>query len=95
MTVVDRADAKAAAYRCYGSCLSTRQNRKGEHQDAWIKRSPSIPKTCAPVAVEYYTGVTDVNGQRTDVKHDSGISVETPIRIVMPDDEGGNVELPF
>lgn len=42
---------------------------------------------------EHYTGVTDVNGRAPDVKHNSGPGVETPIRIVMPDDEGGNVEL--
>ncbi len=49
----------------------------------------------APPSPEHYTGVTDVNG-RTDVKTRQRYGVETPIRsIVMPDDEGGNVELPF
>ncbi|WP_348235563.1 adhesion domain-containing protein, partial [Salmonella enterica] len=28
------------------------------------------------------------------LQHDSGMGVETRIRIVMPDDEGGSVELP-
>ncbi|SQJ39114.1 outer membrane protein RatA [Salmonella enterica] len=45
---------------------------------------------------EHYTGVTDANGQiHLDLKHDNGVGVETPIRIVMEDDDGNDVELPF
>ncbi|ECD1236283.1 exotoxin [Salmonella enterica subsp. enterica serovar Weltevreden] len=97
MTVVDRDTQKPLPYRYMELFIDPAKNRKGEHQDAWDNQRVTVnSEDMRASSPEHYTGVTDVNGQaHLTLKHDSGMGVETPIRIVMPDDEGGNVELPF
>ncbi|EKF5619774.1 hypothetical protein OZQ94_002530 [Salmonella enterica subsp. enterica] len=97
MTVVDRDTQKPLPYRYMELFIDPAKNRKGEHQDAWDNQRVTInTEDMRASSPEHYTGVTDANGQaHLTLKHDSGMGVETPIRIVMPDDEGGNVELPF
>ncbi len=97
MTVVDRDTQKPLPYRYMELFIDPATNRKGEHQDAWDNQRVTVDSEgMRASSPEHYTGVTDVNGQaHLTLKHDSGMGVETPIRIVMPDDEGGNVELPF
>lgn len=97
MTVVDRDTQKPLPYRYMELFIDPAKNRKGEHQDAWDNQRVTInSEDMRASSPEHYTGVTDANGQaHLTLKHDSGMGVETPIRIVMPDDEGGNVELPF
>ncbi|ECF3933977.1 hypothetical protein E4339_08435 [Salmonella enterica subsp. enterica serovar Waycross] len=97
MTVVDRDTQKPLPYRYMELFIDPAKNRKGEHQDAWDNQRVTVSsENMRASSPEHYTGVTDVNGQaHLTLKHDSGLGVETPIRIVMPDDEGGNVELPF
>ncbi|EEM7817350.1 exotoxin [Salmonella enterica subsp. enterica serovar Durham] len=97
MSVVDRDTQKPLPYRYMELFIDPAKNRKGEHQDAWDNQRVTInSEDMRASSPEHYTGVTDVNGQaHLTLKHDSGMGVETPIRIVMPDDEGGNVELPF
>lgn len=96
-TVVDRDTNKPLPYRYVEIFIDPAKNRKGEHQDAWdnqrVTLSSDDMRASSP---EHYTGMTDANGQaHLTLKHDSGLGVETPIRIVMPDDESGSVELPF
>ncbi|EGM2642016.1 hypothetical protein IRP70_001012 [Salmonella enterica] len=97
MTVVDRDTQKPLPYRYMELFIDPAKNRKGEHQDAWDNQRVTInTEDMRASSPEHYTGVTDANGQvHLTLKHDSGLGVETPIRIVMPDDEGGSVELPF
>lgn len=97
MTVVDRDTQKPLPYRYMELFIDPAKNRKGEHQDAWDNlRVTADSEGMSASSPEHYTGVTDVNGQaHLTLKHNSGLGVETPIRIVMPDDEGGNVELSF
>ncbi|EIC9641009.1 hypothetical protein QYJ89_003833 [Salmonella enterica] len=97
MTVVDRDTQKPLPYRYMELFIDPAKNRKGEHQDAWDNLRVTVDSEgMSASSPEHYTGVTDVNGQaHLTLKHNSGLGVETPIRIVMPDDEGGNVELPF
>ncbi|HDN5855138.1 TPA: hypothetical protein P1457_004372, partial [Salmonella enterica subsp. enterica serovar Bahrenfeld] len=97
MTVVDRDTQKPLPYRYMELFIDPAKNRKGEHQDAWDNLRVTInTEDMRASSPEHYTGVTDANGQvHLTLKHDSGLGVETPIRIVMPDDEGGSVELPF
>ncbi|EID2562303.1 exotoxin [Salmonella enterica] len=97
MTVVDRDTQKPLPYRYMELFIDPATNRKGEHQDAWDNQRVTVDSEgMSASSPEHYTGVTDVNGQaHLTLKHNSGMGVETPIRIVMPDDEGGNVELPF
>ncbi|EBV2939840.1 hypothetical protein DOA88_00475 [Salmonella enterica subsp. enterica serovar Woodhull] len=97
MSVVDRDTQKPLPYRYMELFIDPAKNRKGEHQDAWDNQRVTInSEDMRASSPEHYTGVTDANGQaHLTLKHDSGMGVETPIRIVMPDDEGGNVELPF
>lgn len=97
MTVVDKDTQKPLPYRYMELFIDPAKNRKGEHQDAWDNQRVTInSEDMRASSPEHYTGVTDVNGQaHLTLQHDSGMGVETPIRIVMPDDEGGNVELPF
>ncbi|EBC6557954.1 hypothetical protein DBV67_16810 [Salmonella enterica] len=97
MTVVDRDTQKPLPYRYMELFIDPAKNRKGEHQDAWDNQRVTInTEDMRASSPEHYTGVTDANGQvHLTLKHDSGLGVETPIRIVMPDDEGGSIELPF
>ncbi|EDV7396049.1 hypothetical protein BG169_002784 [Salmonella enterica subsp. enterica] len=97
MTVVDRDTQKPLPYRYMELFIDSAKNRKGEHQDAWDNLRVTVDSEgMSASSPEHYTGVTDVNGQaHLTLKHNSGLGVETPIRIVMPDDEGGNVELSF
>ncbi|EGW1405427.1 intimin-like inverse autotransporter SinH [Salmonella enterica] len=97
MTVVDRDTQKPLPYRYMELFIDPAKNRKGEHQDAWDNLRVTVDSEgMSASSPEHYTGVTDVNGQaHLTLKHNSGLGVETPIRIVMPDDEGGNVELSF
>lgn len=97
MTVVDRDTQKPLPYRYMELFIDPATNRKGEHQDAWDNQRVTVDSEgMSASSPEHYTGVTDVNGQaHLTLKHNSGMGVETPIRIVMPDDEGGNVELSF
>ncbi len=95
MTVVDRDTQKPLPYRYMELFIDPAKNRKGEHQDAWDNLRVTVDSEgMSASSPEHYTGVTDVNGRaHLTLKHNSGSGVETPIRIVMPDDEGGNVEL--
>lgn len=97
MTVVDKDTQKPLPYRYMELFIDPAKNRKGGHQDAWDSQRVTVSsEDMRASSPEHYTGVTDVNGQaHLTLQHDSGMGVETPIRIVMPDDEGGNVELPF
>lgn len=97
MTVVDRDTQKPLPYRYMELFIDPAKNRKGEHQDAWDNLRVTVDSEgMSASSPEHYTGVTDVNGQaHLTLKHNSGLGVETTIRIVMPDDEGGNVELSF
>ncbi|WP_275548671.1 adhesion domain-containing protein, partial [Salmonella enterica] len=97
MTVVDKDTQKPLPYRYMELFIDPAKNRKGEHQDAWDNQRVTVSsEDMRASSPEHYTGVTDVNGQaHLTLQHDSGMGGETPIRIVMPDDEGGNVELPF
>ncbi|EBY6259676.1 hypothetical protein D5O62_12950 [Salmonella enterica subsp. enterica serovar Warnow] len=97
MTVVDKDTQKPLPYRYVEILIDPAKNRKGEHQDAWDNQRVTVSSDdMRASSPEHYTGMTDANGQaHLTLKHDSGLGVETPIRIVMPDDEGGSVELPF
>lgn len=97
MTVVDRDTQKPLPYRYMELFIDPAKNRKGEHQDAWDNLRVTVDSEgMSASSPEHYTGVADVNGQaHLTLKHNSGLGVETPIRIVMPDDEGGNIELSF
>lgn len=97
MTVVDKDTQKPLPYRYMELFIDPAKNRKGEHQDAWDNQRVTVDSEgMSASSPEHYTGVTDANGQaHLTLQHDSGMGVETPIRIVMPDDEGGSVELPF
>ncbi|CEA32533.1 putative exported protein [Salmonella enterica subsp. enterica serovar Paratyphi A] len=97
MTVVDKDTQKPLPYRYMELFIDPAKNRKGGHQDAWDSQRVTVSsEDMRASSPEHYTGVTDVNGQaHLTLQHDSGMGVETPIRIVMPDDEGGSVELPF
>ncbi|EDS6428080.1 hypothetical protein XS46_003670, partial [Salmonella enterica subsp. enterica] len=97
MTVVDRDTNKPLPYRYVEIFVDPAKNRKGEHQDAWDNQRVTVNSDdMRASSPEHYTGMTDANGQaHLTLKHDSGLGVETPIRIVMPDDESGSVELPF
>lgn len=96
-SVVDRNTNKPLPYRYLELFVDPASNRKGEHKDEWdnlrvVVRSDDM-RASSP---EHYTGVTDANGQvHLSFSHDSGMGVETPIRIVMMDDEGASVTLPF
>ncbi|TKU08192.1 hypothetical protein FDW86_09800 [Citrobacter sp. wls828] len=96
-SVVDRNTNKPLPYRYLELFVDPASNRKGEHNDEWdnqrvVIRSDDM-RASAP---EHYTGVTDANGQvHLSLSHDSGMGVETPIRLVMEDDEGASVTLPF
>ncbi|VDZ77524.1 RatA -like protein [Salmonella bongori] len=72
-------------------------NRKGNHEDVWDNLRVTIESAdMRASSPEHYTGITDGNGQaHLTLKHDNGMGVETPIRIVMTDDEGEKTELPF
>lgn len=97
MTVTDRDTQKPLPYRYVELFIDPAKNRKGEHKDEWdnlrvVVNSDDI-RASSP---EHYTGVTDANGQAHLVlSHDSGVGVETPIRIVMADDDGNTVTQPF
>lgn len=96
-TVVDRDTKKPLPYRYMEIFIDPAKNRKGATNAEWdnlpVTISSDDMRASSP---EHYTGVTDANGLvHLELKHDNGVGVETPIRIVMPDDDGGNVELPF
>ncbi|ECD9608981.1 hypothetical protein FNZ18_06260 [Salmonella enterica subsp. salamae] len=97
MTVTDRDTQKPLPYRYVELFIDPAKNRKGEHKDEWdnlrvVVNSDDI-RASSP---EHYTGVTDANGQAHLVlSHDSGVGVETPIRIVMADDDDNTVTQPF
>ncbi|EHL3467989.1 hypothetical protein LAN87_001603 [Salmonella enterica] len=97
MTVVDKDTKKPLPYRYMELFVDPATNRKGVHEDAWDNlRVVIYSEDMRASSPEHYTGVTDANGQaHLTLKHDSGLGVETPIRIVMPDDDGGQTELPF
>ncbi|MGO0764251.1 Immunoglobulin-like domain BIg-containing protein, partial [Citrobacter freundii] len=96
-SVVDRNTNKPLPYRYLELFVDPASNRKGEHKDEWdnlrvVVRSDDM-RASSP---EHYTGVTDANGQvHLSLSHDSGVGVETPIRIVMADDEGASITFPF
>ncbi|WP_194206193.1 adhesion domain-containing protein [Superficieibacter sp. 1612_C1] len=97
MTVVDRDTQKPLPYRYMELLLDPATNRKGAHNAEWDNQRVVIhSEDMRASSPEHYTGVTDANGQvHLTLQHDNGVGVETPIRIVMPDDEGGNVTYPF
>lgn len=97
MTVVDRDSKKPLPYRYVELLLDPSTNRQGVHKDEWDNQRVVIySEGMRASSPEHYTGFTDANGQaHLTFKHDSGAGVETPIRIVMDDDDGGKVTLPF
>ncbi|HCM1915817.1 TPA: hypothetical protein N3A33_001713 [Salmonella enterica subsp. salamae serovar 28:r:e,n,z15] len=97
MTVVDKDTQKPLPYRYVELSLDPATNRKGTHNDEWDSQRVAIKSgDISASSSAFYTGVTDVNGQaHLTLKHDDGMGVETPIRIVAEDDEGTKVELPF
>ncbi|WP_171923115.1 adhesion domain-containing protein [Salmonella bongori] len=97
MTVVDRDTKKPLPYRYMELFIDPATNRKGNHEDAWDNLPVTVESAdMRASSPEHYTGITDANGQAHLVlQHDYGVGVETPIRIVMTDDDGGKTELPF
>ncbi|ECG8258546.1 hypothetical protein FO131_14680 [Salmonella bongori] len=97
MTVVDRDTKKPLPYRYMELFVDPATNRKGNHEDVWDNLRVTIESAdMRASSPEHYTGITDGNGQaHLTLKHDNGMGVETPIRIVMTDDEGEKTELPF
>lgn len=97
MTVVDRDTQKSLPYRYMELFIDPSTNRKGAHKDEWDNLPVTIfSEDMRASSPQHYTGVTDANGQaHLTLKHDNGVGVETPIRIVMADDDGIDVTLPF
>lgn len=96
-TVVDRDTQKPLPYRYVEIIIDPAKNRKGQTNAAWDNQPVTVSSDdMRASSPEHYTGVTDANGLvHLELRHDSGVGVETPIRIVMPNDDGGNIELPF
>lgn len=96
-TVVDRDTQQPLPYRYMELFIDSASNRQGVHKAEWDNLPVTINSDdMRASSPEHYTGVTDANGQiHLDLKHDNGVGVETPIRIVMEDDDGNDVELPF
>lgn len=96
-TVVDRDTQRPLPYRYMEILIDSASNRKGVHKAEWDDLPVTINSDdMRASSPEHYTGVTDANGQiHLEFKHDNGVGVETPVRIVMEDDDGNNVELPF
>lgn len=97
MSVVDRDTKKPLPYRYMELFVDPASNRQGVHKDEWDNLRVTISsEDMRASSPEHYTGVTDANGQaHLTLHHNHGVGVQTPIRIVMPDDERGSVELPF
>ncbi len=97
VSVVDRNTKKPLPYRYLELFVDPSTNRKGEHKDEWDNQRVVIHSDdMRASSPEHYTGVTDANGQvHLSLSHDSGVGVKTPIRIVMADDEGKKITLPF
>ncbi|ECJ2541146.1 hypothetical protein FNI64_12155 [Salmonella enterica subsp. salamae] len=97
MTVVDKDTQKPLPYRYVELFIDQAKNRQGIHKDEWDnQRVVILSDDMRASSPEHYTGVTDANGQTHLVlKHDAGVGVETPIRIVMNDDDGNAVTQPF
>ncbi|EBX1354541.1 hypothetical protein DQ806_15995 [Salmonella enterica subsp. enterica serovar Okatie] len=96
-TVTDKDTLKPLPYRYVELYIDPAKNRQGAHKDEWdnlrVVVSSDDIRASSP---EHYTGVTDANGQvHLVLSHDSGVGVETPIRIVMADDDGNTVTQPF
>ncbi len=96
-TVVDRDTQQPLPYRYMEIFIDSASNRQGVHKAEWDNLPVTINSDdMRASSPEHYTGVTDANGQiHLEFKHDNGVGVETPIRIVMEDDDGNDVELPF
>lgn len=97
VSVVDRNTQKPLPYRYLELFVDPATNRKGEHKNEWDNQRVVISsEDMRASSPEHYTGVTDASGKvHLSLRHDGGVGVETPIRIVMADDEGENVTLPF
>lgn len=97
VNVVDRDTQKPLPYRYMELFIDPAINRKGQNNPEW----DNLPVTAASEGMrasspEHYVGTTDANGQiHLTLTHDQGLGVETPIRIVMPDDEGAQVTKSF
>lgn len=97
VSVVDRDSKKPLPYRYMELYIDPATNRQGQHNAEW----DNLPVTAASEGMrasspEHYVGTTDANGQvHLTLTHDRGLGVETPIRIVMPDDEGAQVTKAF
>lgn len=96
-SVVDKDTQKPLPYRYMELHLDPAINRKGEHRDEWNSQPLVIASGDASASsASLYTGVTDVNGQmHLTLKHDDGMGVETPIRIVIEGDDGVEIESSF
>lgn len=97
MTVMDRDSKKPLPYRYVELLLDPSINRQGVHKDEWDDQRVVIySEGIRASSPEHYTGFTDANGQvHLTFKHDNGRGVETPIRIVMDDDDGSKVTQSF
>lgn len=97
MTVVDRDSKRPLPYRYVELLLDPSTNRQGVHKDEWDDQRVVIySEGVRASSPEHYTGFTDANGQvYLAFKHDNGVGVETPIRIVIDGDDGERVTLPF
>lgn len=97
VSVVDKETQKPLPYRYMELHLDPAINRKGEHRDEWNSHPLVIASgDVSASSASLYTGVTDANGQvHLTLKHDDGMGVETPIRIVMEGDDGVEIESSF
>ncbi|EAO2687930.1 hypothetical protein E2X65_22885 [Salmonella enterica] len=97
VSVVDEDTQKPLPYRYVELLLDPAINRKGVHNDEWDNQRVDIySEDMRASSPEHFTGVTDANGQlHLTFKHDNGMGVETPIRIVMDDDDGNKVTAPL
>ncbi|WES67077.1 DUF823 domain-containing adhesin [Superficieibacter sp. HKU1] len=97
VSVVDSVTQKPLPYRYVELFIDSATNRKGVSKAEW----DNLPVTAASEGIhasspDHYVGTTDANGQiHLTLTHDRGVGVETPIRLVMPDDEGAQVTEPF
>lgn len=97
VSVVDRDSKKPLPYRYMELFIDSATNRQGQHNAAWDNlRVVVASEGMRASSPEHYVGTTDANGQmHMTLTHDGGVGVETPIRIVMEDDEGSEVTAPF
>lgn len=93
-TVVDRDTQQPLPYRKMELFIDPAKNRQGVHKDEWDNQRVTVDgEGIMASSTEHYTVTTDANGQvHLTFKHDSGLGVETPIRMVMANDDEGSVE---